>query len=124
MAASTIVGAGHMGSAIAKALCANELHHVSLVDTDQSRLDRSQGRCARLGSSLTVLEEGGAVMLAISPQDFPSFAAACPVQREWEEVMLGLVENSCHGSAYADDARGRIGWSYEIVECRLLEPSA
>lgn len=27
----------------------------------------------------------------------------------------------CHGSAYTEDAQGRIYWSYEIVECRLME---
>lgn len=44
----------------------------------------------------------------------------------WQKAERLLREEfalwrDCHGSAYTQDAQGRIYWSYEVVECRLAD---
>lgn len=91
MAAIKIVGAGHMGGAIANALCASGIHGVSLVDTNRSKLEAFSGEGATLATDLTRLGERDVVVLAIPPQAFAEFAAASPALHAHRGLILSAM---------------------------------
>lgn len=71
-----LMGAGHMGSAIARGLLRSGNRNIYIVDPDQSKLEAFSAQGVPVSTECKTLFPDDMLVLAMPPQAFPSFAQA------------------------------------------------
>lgn len=88
-----IIGAGNMGSAIARALSSEKDWHVAVYDTDMSKLE-GLGDCTIAKSLQELLQSEDLLLLAIKPQVLPSLYPLLrnlgSRQKKWISIAAGV----------------------------------
>lgn len=88
-----IIGAGNMGGSIAQALSEQKDWHVTIFDTDKTKMD-TLARCTQANSIEDLMGSAELLLLAVKPQVLPSLyptlLKAGSKQKRWISIAAGV----------------------------------